>query len=164
MPVSGLSVTPFQPNSGVVVLPMRRAPCSRRRAVAGASSFQGPRGSMVFEPRSVGQPRVRTMSLIDTGTPSSSPFGCPAAQRASDALASSINRSDTRLNALRRGLSAATRCSTACATSTGESVRRRKPSRSAVAVRAQRSINGVRPYFSFSFARALSRHSGQART
>ncbi len=38
MPVSGLSVTPFQPNSGVVVLPSSTAPCSRRRAVEGASS------------------------------------------------------------------------------------------------------------------------------
>jgi hypothetical protein len=89
MPVSGLSVTPFQPNSGVVVLPSSTAPCSRRRAVAGASSFQGPFASIVFEPRSVGQPRVRMMSLIDTGTPSSSPRGWPAIQRASDALASS---------------------------------------------------------------------------
>ncbi len=58
MPVSGLSVTPFQPNSGVVVLPKITAPCSRRRATAGASSFHGPLGSMVFEPRSVGQPFV----------------------------------------------------------------------------------------------------------
>src|SRR5204863_1114080 len=81
MPVSGLSVTPFQPNSGVVVLPRSTAPCSRRRAVAGASSFHGPLGSTVFEPRSVGQPRVRMMSLMDTGTPSSRPFGWPPCQR-----------------------------------------------------------------------------------
>src|SRR5262245_30646615 len=59
MPVSGLSVTPFQPNSGVVVLPSSTAPCSRSRAVAGASSFHGPFGSTVFEPRNVGQPLVR---------------------------------------------------------------------------------------------------------
>src|SRR5439155_5494838 len=87
MPVSGLSVTPFQPDSGVVVLPTSTAPCSRRRAVAGASSFHGPLGSTVFEPRSVGQPRVRMMSLIETGTPSSSPFGWPPCQRDSDAFA-----------------------------------------------------------------------------
>src|SRR3954469_150995 len=90
MPVSGLSVTPFQPNSGVVVLPRSTAPCSRNLAVTGASSFHGPLGSTVFEPRRVGQPLVRMMSLIEVGTPSSSPFGCPAAQRASDAFASSI--------------------------------------------------------------------------
>src|SRR4051812_46068427 len=87
IPVSALSVTPFQPNSGVVVLPRNTAPCSRSRAVQGASSFHGPFGSTVFEPRSVGQPLVSRMSLIDTGTPSSSPFGSPFIQRASDALA-----------------------------------------------------------------------------
>src|SRR5207302_4316096 len=103
MPVSALSVTPFQPNSGVVVLPSSTTPCSRRRAVAGASSFHGPLGSTVFDPRSVGQPFVRMMSLIDTGTPSSSPFGWPASQRASDALASSSACSDTRLNAFSTG-------------------------------------------------------------
>src|SRR5690625_7847687 len=40
MPVSGLSVTPFQASSGVVVLPTRIAPCSRRRAVTGESTSQ----------------------------------------------------------------------------------------------------------------------------
>src|SRR5436305_9291942 len=36
-PVNGLSVTPFQPNSGIVVLPTTIAPCSLRRATVGAS-------------------------------------------------------------------------------------------------------------------------------
>ena len=63
MPVRGLSVTPFQPNSGVVVLPSSTAPCSRRRATAGASSFHGPLGSVVFELRSVGQPLVTNRYL-----------------------------------------------------------------------------------------------------
>src|SRR6186713_230642 len=49
MPVSGLSVTPFQPNSGVVFFPIRTAPLSRSRATAGASSVQGPAGSTVFD-------------------------------------------------------------------------------------------------------------------
>src|SRR5439155_8236100 len=89
IPVSGLSVTPFQPNSGVVVLPSSTAPFSLSLAVAGASSFHGPFGSTVFEPRSVGQPFVRMMSLMDTGTPSRRPFVCPDIQRASDAFASS---------------------------------------------------------------------------
>src|SRR5260370_27971233 len=35
MPVSGLSVTPFPPNSGVAVLPSRAAPLSLSRAPAG---------------------------------------------------------------------------------------------------------------------------------
>src|SRR5262249_53877921 len=73
MPVRGLSVTPFQPNSGVVVLPTSTAPCSRRRATAGASSFHGPFALIVLDPRSVGQPLVSSRSLIDTGTPSSRP-------------------------------------------------------------------------------------------
>src|SRR5579871_5529366 len=70
IPVSGLSVTAFQPNSGVVVLPTRTAPASFSRATVGASSSQGPLGSTVREPRSVGQPLVTRMSLIATGTPS----------------------------------------------------------------------------------------------
>ena len=37
MPESGLSVTPFQPNSGVVVLPKKTAPAARSRAVIGPS-------------------------------------------------------------------------------------------------------------------------------
>src|ERR671937_1367725 len=39
-PNRGLSVTPFQPSSGVVVLPSSTAPCSRSRATLGASSDQ----------------------------------------------------------------------------------------------------------------------------
>src|SRR6185503_11826840 len=96
MPVSALSVTPFQPNSGVVVLLSSTAPCSRRRATTGASSFQGPFGSIVFEPRSVGQPFVSRMSFTDTGTPSSRPFGSPRIQRASDALAPAAISVETR--------------------------------------------------------------------
>src|SRR3954451_1605284 len=56
MPVSGLSVTPFQPNSGKLVLPRKTAPCSRMWATAGESSFQGPAGSVTSEPLSVDQP------------------------------------------------------------------------------------------------------------
>ena len=40
IPVNGLSPNAFQPNSGVVVLPIITAPASRNRAVAGASSDQ----------------------------------------------------------------------------------------------------------------------------
>src|SRR5260370_21609920 len=53
MPVRGESVEPFQPNSGVVVLPIRTAPASRRRATEGASSFHGPAASIVRDPRRV---------------------------------------------------------------------------------------------------------------
>ncbi len=53
-PDSGESVTPFQPYSGVVVLPRNTAPCSRSRATEGASSSQGPSGDTAREPRRVG--------------------------------------------------------------------------------------------------------------
>jgi hypothetical protein len=124
-PVSGLSHTPFQPNSGVVVLPRITAPCSRTRAVAGASSFHGPLASTVLEPRSVGQPLVRRMSLIDIGTPSSNPFAAPLIQRASEPLASSSALSDTRLKAFSFGLSSSMRLSTARVASTGDRLRLR---------------------------------------
>src|SRR5690348_11874159 len=62
MPVSGESVQPFQPYSGVVVLPMRTAPASFSRATVGASSFHGPFGSTVSEPRRVDQPFVSSRS------------------------------------------------------------------------------------------------------
>ena len=78
-PDSGESVTPFQPNSGVVVLPTNTAPCSRSRATDGASSSHGPSARTVREPRSVGPPRISRMSFTDTGTPSTSPAAHPAA-------------------------------------------------------------------------------------
>src|SRR6185295_16577101 len=109
MPVSGLSVTPFQPNSGVVVFPSSTAPLSRKRATAGAASVHGPAGSTTFEPRSVGQPRVSRMSLIDTGTPSSGPFGAPDIQRASDCPAIASASGATKQNAFSTGLSASIR-------------------------------------------------------
>ena len=46
-------------------MPSSTAPCSRSRATAGASSSHGRSGSIAREPRSVGQPSVRNMSLID---------------------------------------------------------------------------------------------------
>src|SRR5260370_17104980 len=49
-PVSGLSVTAFQPNSGVVVLPSSTAPCSRSRATAGASTAHRPAASSFPHP------------------------------------------------------------------------------------------------------------------
>ncbi len=90
IPLKGESVNGFQPNSGVVVLPNSTAPCARSFAVTGESSFQSWRGSIVFEPTSRGQPRVRTVSLIATGTPSRRPCGSPLRQRASEARAEAI--------------------------------------------------------------------------
>ena len=87
MPVRGELVSPLQPNSGVVVLPRITAPASRSRAVAGASTSHACFGSTVREPRKVGQPLARIRSLIETGTPSSSPSGAPDFQRLSLAAA-----------------------------------------------------------------------------
>ncbi len=124
IPVSGESVLPRHPNSGVVVLPNSTAPASLNLAVAGASSFQGPAGSTVSDPRSVGQPRVRMRSLIDAATPSSAPQGEPACQRASLArAAASADSPSTRQNALSAGFSDSIRPSSARVTSTGESRR-----------------------------------------
>src|SRR5699024_8721778 len=41
MPLSGLSVTAFQANSGVVVLPTNTIPSERNRAATGESTVQG---------------------------------------------------------------------------------------------------------------------------
>jgi hypothetical protein len=38
MPVTGLSLQPFQPNSGTVVLPIEIAPAAARRSTNGAST------------------------------------------------------------------------------------------------------------------------------
>ena len=81
MPVKGESVTPFQPNSGVVVLPRKMAPHSRSRATLGASCSQVWSLAMVREPLSVGQPRTSKRSLMRVGTPSTGPCGSPFSQR-----------------------------------------------------------------------------------
>src|SRR5215468_8799270 len=80
-PVSGLSVTAFHPNSGIVVLPMRIAPCSRRRATAGASCVEGS-SDVSLDPNRAGMPATRMLSLMPTGTPSMRPLGAPAIQPA----------------------------------------------------------------------------------
>src|SRR5690606_41828547 len=81
-PVGGLSVTPFQPNSGVVVLPISTAPWRRSAATEGGSSREGV-SSVVREPRRVGQPLATTTSFTVVGTPSRRPLGSPFCQRAS---------------------------------------------------------------------------------
>src|SRR5215210_8173120 len=63
-PVTELSVVPFQPNSGVVVLPSSIAPLAFSFATAGAS-WSGTNCSEMREPRIVRTPRVNSRSLID---------------------------------------------------------------------------------------------------
>jgi len=122
IPASGLSVAPFQPNSAVLVLPRMTAPASRRRATPGASSSHGPSGSINFDPRKVGQPRVSSRSLIDSGTPSNGLNGDFACQRRSDsAAAPSADSSSTRRNALSSPSCAAIAAKAARTAAIGES-------------------------------------------
>ena len=103
MPLSGQSVTPFQPNSGMVVLPMTIAPASRARATEGESSLSGVSGSDSLEPLSVAQPVASMASFTVIGTPSSGPAGAPCDHLASALrAASSASLSSSRWqNALR---------------------------------------------------------------
>jgi hypothetical protein len=121
-PYRGESVTPFQPNSGVVVLPSSTDPDSRSRATAGASSVHGPAASSSRLPRSVGQAVVSSRSLIGAGTPSNGLSGRPSRHRRSDfrAAASAASES-TRTNACTAGSRAAIVSRAARVTSTGES-------------------------------------------
>src|ERR1019366_9544470 len=63
IPVCGLSVTAFQPISGVVVLPTNTAPCSRSRNTEGASK-EGGSAASILDPRWVSHPRTNRRSLI----------------------------------------------------------------------------------------------------
>src|SRR5260370_9269041 len=62
IPVSGESVTPFQPNSGVVVLPKKTAPASRSRATGGPAETSGGGGGGV-EPFRKGHPPAQCLSF-----------------------------------------------------------------------------------------------------
>src|SRR5689334_12439509 len=61
MPRNELSVMPFQPNSGSVVLPRKTAPASRNRATLGESSVTGSADD-VREPDRVGRPATSRLS------------------------------------------------------------------------------------------------------
>ena len=135
------SVTPFQPNSGVVVFPSRMAPVSRSRATAGASSAHGPRSSMSVLPRSVGHPRVGRRSLIEVGTPSPGPAGLPDRHRASDRVDAAMAASgSTRTKALTASLPASIAANAARAASTGDTLPSAYASTSSEAVRYAKSV------------------------
>ena len=76
MPVTGLSPSAFQPNSGVVVLPSMTPPAAFRRRTKGAS-VSGTRCSKMGEPDMVRIPAVIARSLIENGTPWSGPSAPP---------------------------------------------------------------------------------------
>src|SRR5512137_167016 len=67
-PVSGESVVPFHPNSGVVVLPTMIPPAAFSRSTTGASSV-GMLSAKMRDPNPVRTPRVITRSLTENGTP-----------------------------------------------------------------------------------------------
>src|SRR2546426_12589645 len=68
MPVSGLSPSPFQPNSGVVVFPTMTPPaCLRRRTTGGATS--GPRRPKKNDPDILPPPLLRGRGLVGKGSP-----------------------------------------------------------------------------------------------
>ena len=123
MPVTGLSPHPFQPSSGVVVLPIMIAPARARRATKGASS-SGTRSAKTWEPPMVFTPFVNARSLMVTGTPYRGPGASPRASAASASRAASIARSAVGVHtALRRGFRASSRAIVACTTSTGDKSR-----------------------------------------
>ena len=94
-PVSGLSLVAFQPYSGIAVLPSTTAPCSFRRATAGASKVCASE-PVSFEPKRDGMPATAMLSLTPSGTPSVSPLGTPALHRCSDNLAAASAPSGSR--------------------------------------------------------------------
>jgi hypothetical protein len=71
-PWTRLVVSPFQPISGVAVLPMIDAPAARTMATSGESR-SATRSPSSSEPELVRTPTTSSRSLIVTGTPASAP-------------------------------------------------------------------------------------------
>ena len=129
MPKAGLSVMPFQLNSGARVLPSSTAPASASRCTNTVWAAAGS-ADVSAEPRRVGQPRTAANSLMATGMPSSGPSAAPWRQRSSDSRApASVPARSSSAKALMIG-SARSACSSALrATSMGETSPRRYSSR-----------------------------------
>src|SRR6266550_4036463 len=133
MPVSGLSPSPFQPNSGVVVLPSITPPAFRRRRTTGGST-SGTRCSKMYDPDIVRTPFVKCRSLMENGMPCSGPSAAPFTTACSAARAAAIAASAVTVQkALMTGLRRSTRSSTARVSSTGESFLERISATSSVA-------------------------------
>ena len=75
-PVSGQSPAALQPNSLVVVLPIRTAPAALARATDGASAV-GTKRAEVREPNVTGSPATAIRSFAENGTPCSGPSLSP---------------------------------------------------------------------------------------
>ena len=123
MPVSGQSPTALQPNSLVVVLPIRIAPACFMRSTAGASAA-ATLSAMVREPKQNGTPPTAIRSFAENGTPCRGPSGSPRMTASSAArAAASACSSMIRKKALRLPCVASARPSARRVTSTGDTSR-----------------------------------------
>ena len=118
-PVTGLVVSPFQPYSGVVVLPRMTAPAARIRAASG-SSAEDTRSAWTAEPIVQRTPASWTRSLIVAGMPASGPAVPPAYARSAAEALSSASSGVTVTNAFTSGSIRSSRSRCSWATSTGE--------------------------------------------
>ena len=145
-PNSGESVIDLEPNSGVVVLPIRIAPCARSRATATASSA-GTLSRNGTAPNVVLTPAVLTRSLTVSGRPCSRPTGSPRIRAASAARASSMARSaHSVMKQFKAGCSRCARASAAPTSSTGDTDRSRMRRAASTALSSHRdSFIGCAP-------------------
>src|SRR5262245_4502804 len=124
VPKTALRVLPPAPNSGVFVLPTTLAPAARSRSTIKPSSV-GTWCSKIFEPHVVLIPRVGVRSLMETGTPCNAPGR--ALRRVTVAVAlrasASADSAATVQYALTFGFTRSIWASTACVTSSGETLR-----------------------------------------
>ena len=114
------SVTVIDPNSGVLVRPVRMNPARRKARATGSVSVLSP-GRAPSEPKVTGWPATGSRSLMGSGTPANGGrSSTPAAMRSPRALASARASSSLRqITALSSGLRASTRAREASSTSSG---------------------------------------------
>src|SRR4051812_49108331 len=141
MPVSGLSPTPLQPNSLVVVLPIRIAPARLALATEGASAA-ATLSAMQREPKAKRSPPTAIRSFAENGTPCSSPSGSLRITASSAALAAASALSGiSRKKALSEACVACAFSNARRVTSIGESSRRAIFAPSSIAVIASNSAD-----------------------
>src|ERR1700754_289544 len=120
----------------MVVFEKITAPASRSRAAGGASLSAGTNGALAA-PSGTGTPLVAILSLMVTGTPSSTPVGSPLCQRSVDAFATARAPSGSKAySALMCGSHTATCTSTSSSTSDGENCLALKPAIRSTALRS----------------------------
>jgi len=138
MPVSGLSPTPLQPNSLVVVLPIRIAPAFFARSTEGASAA-AILPTMQREPNAKRSPPTAIRSLAENGTPCSGGSASPRITASSATFAAASALSGIRMkNALSEPCVASALSSARRVTSIGETSRRAIKPRSSIAVIASK--------------------------